>query len=126
MPKVHRIAKAHANFVNMSWILLIIAGLFETSFTFCLGKAEQYRKDTGSLSEFWLSLFLLCLCISMYLMYKCTQMLPLGVVYPVWTGIGALGAVMLGIFYFHEPISFWKIFFILSLVGSVIGIKAVS
>lgn len=111
----------------MAWLILIVAGIFETAFAFCLGKAEEYRAATGgSLSYFWLGLFLITLTISMYLMYKATQMLPLGIVYPVWTGIGAVGTALLGILYFNEPFSFWKIFFIITLIGSVVGLKAVS
>ena len=110
----------------MPWLILIVAGIFETAFAFCLGKAEEYRTATGSISYFWLLLFLITLTISMYLMYKCTQMLPLGVVYPVWTGIGAVGTALLAIFYFQEPFTFWKAFFILTLISSVIGLKAVS
>ena len=114
------------NKLHMAWIILIIAGIFETAFAFCLGKAEEYRVATGTISWLWLSLFLFTLSISMYLMYKCTQMLPLGVVYPVWTGIGAVGTALLGFLYFNEPFTFWKAFFIVTLIGSVVGLKAVS
>ncbi len=66
------------------------------------------------------------LSISMYLLYKCTQTLPIGTAYAVWTGIGAVGSVLVGIFIFKEPADFWRMFFIVTLIASIIGLKAVS
>ena len=57
---------------------------------------------------------------------KATQTIPIGIAYPVWTGIGAVGAVLLGIFVFHEPATFWRVFFLSTLILSIIGLKAVS
>jgi quaternary ammonium compound-resistance protein SugE len=62
----------------------------------------------------------------MLLLIKATQTLPIGTAYAVWTGIGAVGTVLMGIFFFKDPVSFWRIFFIITLVGSIIGLKAVS
>lgn len=62
----------------------------------------------------------------MLLLMKAIQTLPIGTAYAVWTGIGAVGTVLVGIFIFKEPISFWKLFFIVTLVGSIIGLKAVA
>lgn len=53
-------------------------------------------------------------------------MIPLGTSYAVWTGIGAVGTVLIGITFFDEPAYFWRIFFILLLIGSIIGLKLVS
>lgn len=107
----------------MNWILLIIAGLFEVGFASCLGKAKQ---STGSTANIWYAGFLACLFISMYLLVKATQTLPIGTAYAVWTGIGAVGTVLMGILVFKEPAEFWRIFFITTLIGSIIGLKAVS
>jgi len=57
---------------------------------------------------------------------KATQTLPLGTAYAVWTGIGAVGTVLMGIIFFKEPADFWRIFFIFTLIASIIGLKAVS
>ena len=54
------------------------------------------------------------------------QVLPIGTAYPVWTGIGAVGTVLLGIFFFHEPATFWRLFFIVTLIASIVGLKMVS
>ena len=107
----------------MNWILLIIAGLFEVGFASCLGKAKE---STGSSANMWYAGFFVCLTISMYLLVKATQTLPIGTAYAVWTGIGAVGTALMGIFVFKDPADFWRIFFITTLIGSIIGLKAVS
>lgn len=107
----------------MNWIVLIIAGLFEVGFTFCLGKAKTAE---GMDFYAWMGGFLCSLILSMVLLYKATQTLPLGTAYVVWTGVGAVGTVLLGIFYFSEPAHFWRLFFIVTLLASIIGLKLVS
>ncbi len=110
----------------MNWIILIIAGLFETAFAFCLGKAQQ---TDGRENALWWLGFGICLFISMFLMYKSISgesALPIGTAYAVWTGIGAIGSVTMGIFFFNEPATFWRIFFIFTLIASIAGLKFVS
>lgn len=108
---------------KMNWIILIIAGLFEVGFTSCLGKAKE---TSGTESYLWYGGFFISLIVSMVLLMKATQSLPLGTAYAVWTGIGAVGTVLVGIFIFKEPATFWRIFFIITLIGSIVGLKAVS
>ncbi|PQJ10050.1 QacE family quaternary ammonium compound efflux SMR transporter [Flavipsychrobacter stenotrophus] len=107
----------------MNWILLIIAGLFETGFASCLGKMKE---TTGTTATLWGAGFFVCLIISMLLLYKATLTLPIGTAYAVWTGIGAVGTVLVGIFIFKEPATFWRIFFLFTLIGSIAGLKFVS
>lgn len=107
----------------MNWIVLIIGGLFEVGFTFCLGKAKE---AVGRDAMFWYVGFVLSLLMSMYLLIKATQTLPLGTAYAVWTGIGAVGTVLVGILVFKEPATFLRLLFITTLIGSIIGLKAVS
>jgi len=107
----------------MNWIILIIAGLFEVAFAFCLGKAKE---TTGNEIYLWYIGFLIALSISTGLLMKAIQTLPIGTAYAVWTGIGAVGTVLVGIFVFKDPANFWRIFFITTLIGSIIGIKIVS
>lgn len=104
----------------MNWIILIFAGLMEVSFTFCLGKTKT---STGQEHVGWWIGFLIALSLSMYFMAKAAEKLPVGTVYPVWTGIGAVGAVIIGIVFFNEPATFWRIFFITTLILSIIGLK---
>lgn len=107
----------------MNWIILIIAGLFEVAFAYCLGKAKN---TTGNEMYLWYLGFLIALAISMGLLVKATQTLPIGTAYAVWTGIGAVGTVLVGILVFKEPVSFLRLLFIITLIGSIIGLKAVS
>ncbi|GAB3217701.1 multidrug efflux SMR transporter [Algoriphagus aestuariicola] len=107
----------------MNWIILIIAGLFEVGFAACLGKAKE---STGMAAIYWYGGFIVCLTISMVLLVRATRELPIGTAYAVWTGIGAVGTVLVGIFVFKEPADFWRVFFITTLIASIIGLKVVS
>ena len=107
----------------MNWIILIIAGLFEVAFAFCLGKAKE---ATGTEMYLWYGGFLLTLAISMLLLIRATQSLPIGTAYAVWTGIGAVGTVLVGILVFKEPATFLRLFFITTLILSIVGLKVVS
>ena len=107
----------------MHWILLIIAGLFEVGFTTCLGKAKI---TTGTTSTLWIAGFFISLSFSMLLLYKATQSLPMGTAYAVWTGIGAVGTVVMGILFFKEPADFARLFFITTLIASIVGLKVVT
>lgn len=107
----------------MNWIILITAGLFEVVFASCLGKVKE---TTGTEAYWWFGGFIVSLAISMTLLVKATQTLPIGTAYAVWTGIGAVGTVLMGIIVFKEPVTFWRIFFMVTLITSIIGLKAVS
>ena len=107
----------------MHWIILLIAGLFETAFAICLGKTSEVSgKDA---LPWWLG-FIVFLTISMILLSIAVQKIPIGTAYAVWTGIGATGTVILGILLFKEPAGFWRLFFITTLIISIIGLKFVS
>src|SRR6187455_1942717 len=107
----------------MNWLILIIAGLFEVAFASCLGKAKEAE---GSTVYWWYGAFLITLTISMLLLMKATQTLPIGTAYAVWTGIGAAGTAIVGILFFKDPANFWRIFFLMTLIGSIVGLKAAS
>ena len=107
----------------MNWIFLIIGGLFEVAFAYCLGKAKE---TTGNEMYVWYGGFIAALSISMGLLIKATQTLPIGTAYAVWTGIGATGTVLIGIMVFKEPVTALRIFFLISLIVSIIGLKVVS
>ena len=107
----------------MNWVFLIIAGFFEIAFTTCLAKAKI---TTGTTSATWMTGFLLSLTISMILLYKATQTLPMGTAYAVWTGIGAVGTAIIGVLFFEEPADFARLFFMATLVASIAGLKMVT
>lgn len=107
----------------MNWVILIIAGLFEVGFTFSLGKAKE---TSGNEMCFWYGAFGVALCVSMFLLLKATQTLPIGTAYAVWTGIGAAGTVLVGILVFKEPASALRLLFLCTLIASIVGLKMVS
>jgi quaternary ammonium compound-resistance protein SugE len=101
----------------MSWIILIIAGLFEVGFTTCLKLSNNFSNVK------WSTAFFICITMSFLLLNKAIQTIPIGTAYAVWTGIGAVGTVIMGIALYKEPADFWRMFFIVLLIGSIIGLK---
>jgi quaternary ammonium compound-resistance protein SugE len=104
----------------MAWIYLISAGLFEVAFTTCLKLSDNFTH------RWWSIGFFISISLSFFLLNKAVQTIPLGTGYAVWTGIGAVGTALVGIFVFNEPAFFWRVFFITLLIGSIIGLKFVS
>jgi quaternary ammonium compound-resistance protein SugE len=107
----------------MNWIILIIASLFEIGFATCLGKLKT---SSGNTYLMWFAGFSICLVLSVYLLYKAIQTLPVGTAYAVWTGLGAAGIVLVGIFVFKEPVTFLRMLFMTTLIASIVGLKLVS
>ncbi len=107
----------------MAWIYLITGGLFEVGFTTCLNMAKH---SSGTTAALWYGGFGASLVLSMFFLMLATKTLPLGTAYAVWTGIGAVGTVLIGIFFFKEPADFWRVFFIFMLIASIVGLKYVT
>lgn len=102
---------------------MIAGGIFESFFAISLGKMQQ-----GSGREFgvWLLSFIVCVSLSMFLLYKsmgAPHPIPTGTAYAAWAGIGAVGTVILGIVLFNEPVTFWRMFFLTTLIISIIGLQ---
>jgi len=106
--------------VSTSWIVLIIAGLFEVCWAIGLKYTEGFTKLVPSIFT------LVTLAISMFLLAKATEVLPIGTAYGVWVGVGSLGAAILGIFLFNESTNPARIFFLVLLLVSIIGLKLTS
>lgn len=104
----------------MNWILLLLAGLFEVGFTTCLKMSDGFTKLMPSLG------FVLFSATSFILLNRVIKMIPLGTAYAAWTGIGAVGTVLIGIIFFKESAEMLKLFFIFLLIASIIGLKLVS
>ncbi|GAB3654487.1 quaternary ammonium compound efflux SMR transporter SugE [Echinicola sediminis] len=102
----------------MAWFILFLAGLFEVGFTTSLKMSKNFTDLKWSL------LFLLCISLSFYLLNQSIKTIPMGTAYAVWTGIGAAGTLIVGIFFFEEPTHWLRIFFLLLLIGSIVGLKA--
>lgn len=106
--------------VNTSWIILIIAGLFEVCWAIGLKYTEGFTKLLPSIFT------LVTLAISMFLLAKASETLPIGTAYGVWVGVGALGAAILGIFLFNESANPARLFFLALLLIAIIGLKLTS
>ena len=104
----------------MAWIYLVVAGFFEIGFTTCLKLSNNFTNTK------WTIGFFICISLSFHFLNEAIKTIPLGTAYAVWTGIGAVGTILIGIFFFQEPSYFWRMFFIFLLFGSIIGLKLVS
>lgn len=104
----------------MGWIYLLLAGIFEIGFTSMLKLSDNFSKLYPSLGFFFFSI------LSFWLLTKAVETIPIGTAYAVWTGIGAVGTVLIGIFFFQEAAGFWRMFFITILIMSIVGLKLVA
>ncbi|MEJ6982371.1 multidrug efflux SMR transporter [Pedobacter sp. P351] len=104
----------------MAWFFLILGGLFEIGFTTCLKLSNNFSRPGWSIG------FFICISLSFILLNKAIQTLPMGTAYAVWTGIGAAGSVLVGIFLFKESSDFWRLFFLFLLIASILGLKVVT
>jgi len=103
------------------WIALVLAGAFEVGFTSSMKMAEN-----PSASRWWTALFWVSVISSFALLSEAIKSIPLGTAYAVWTGIGAVGTAIIGIVFFKDPATFWRLFFLSLLIGSIAGLKAVT
>lgn len=100
--------------MSRGWSWLVVAGGFEVGFTTCL-KLDGLVADT---------LFVVAASLSFFCMTRAMRVLPLGTVYAVWTAIGAVGTVLVGIIAFGEPAGFARLLFLALIVGVIIALKA--
>jgi quaternary ammonium compound-resistance protein SugE len=104
----------------MTWLILVIAGLFETAWAIGL-------KYTDGFSRFWPSFWtIVAMVISVWLLGLSVKTLPVGTAYAIWVGIGAVGTVILGIWLFNEPVSPLRIISLLLIIAGIIGLKLAS
>lgn len=107
----------------MNWVILIFAGLCEVGFTSCLVKGGNTE---GWVSNSWYAGFVAFLILSMWALIVAAKTIPMGTAYAVFAGVGAVGTALMGIFVFGEATGFWKIFFIITLIASIVGLNLVS
>lgn len=106
--------------MSSAWVILFFAGLLEI----CWATGLKY---TDGFTRIGPSLFtLVTLAGSMYLLAKAAQIIPLGTAYAVWVGIGAVGAGIIGVVLFKEPVNMGRVVFFCMLIGSIIGLKLTS
>jgi quaternary ammonium compound-resistance protein SugE len=102
------------------WIYLVAAGVFEMGFTSFMKLSHGFERWGYDVC------FAVCALLSFGLLNLSTRDLSLGTAYAVWTGIGAFGTAAVGILLFKDPATFWRLVFLTTLIGSIIGLKFVS
>ena len=101
----------------MAWFALVLAGVLEV--VWAVGLVY-----TRGFTRLWPSLITgVALVVSMGLLSYAVRTLPIGTAYPIWVGIGALGAAGAGVVLFDEPVSAARVVFVLLLVVSIVGLK---
>ena len=103
-----------------AWGYLIAAGFLEIGFASMIKLTQNFTKPFPTL------IFAIFAIASFYMLTKAIEEIPVGTAYAVWTGIGAVGTVAVGIFFYNDPASFLRLFFIFTLIASIIGLKLVS
>jgi quaternary ammonium compound-resistance protein SugE len=104
----------------MAWIYLLVAGLFEVGWAIGL-------KYTDGFTRLWPSLWTAAsMILSVWLLAVALRSLPVGSGYAVWTGIGAIGTVILGIYLFDEPVTLPRLGSIALIVAGIAGLKLVT
>lgn len=104
----------------MAWIFLLIAGVFEVVWAISLKYTEGFTKLWPTVVT------IIGMVISFYFLSAAIKTLPIGTAYAIWTGIGALGAVIMGIILFNEPRSAARLIFVGCILVGIIGLKVTS
>lgn len=101
----------------MDWVILFLAGLFETGWAIGL-------KYTAGFTRLWPTVFTaLAMIISLGLLGIAMKSLPVGTAYAVWVGVGAVGTAILGIFLLGEPVNFGRLVSLALIIVGIIGLK---
>ena len=101
----------------MAWIFLVIAGFFEVLWAYFMKKSEGFTVLVPS------ALFVVTLLVSMLLLGFAIRSIPMSVAYPVWTGIGAVGSVLVGFFFLAEKLTPLSMVFLALVVIGIVGLK---
>ena len=102
----------------MTWLELLIAGGLEVFWSTFLKLSEGFTRPVYSVVA------VVGMILSFIFLSQATKVLPLGTAYAVWTGIGAVGAVIVGIVVFKEPVTAVRMLFVVLLLTGIIGLKA--
>lgn len=104
----------------MAWIWLVVAGVFEVVWAIGLKYTEGFTRVAPS------AVTLVAMAASVYFLALAVRTIPIGTVYAVWTGIGAVGVAILGMVLFNEPRTMLRIGCILLIVAGIVGLKVFS
>ncbi len=105
----------------MSWLYLIIAGIFEVGWPLGFKLASTYTKY----NIIFVVLSVISMALSGVFLYIAQKSIPIGTAYVIWTGVGAVGTLLIGILFFGDSVDFWRLFFTTLIIIGIIGIKIV-
>lgn len=103
----------------MNWIALIVAGLFEIGWPLGFKMSQQ----PGSNKFLWIIVAVVCMGISGGLLWWAQKTIPIGTAYAVWTGMGAVGTLLVGVFFFGDTVSTLKLIAVSFIIIRIIGLK---
>lgn len=103
-----------------NWIYLLLAGIFEIGWTIGLKQMDNHKNIE------WTAIFYVSILTSFYFLELALKAIPIGTAYAIYTSIGAVGTVIMGMIFFKEPISLLRIGFMLFIITGVIGLKITS
>lgn len=103
--------------MDIAWILIVVAGLLEPCWLFTMERSEGFRNVR------WTVLTVIVVAADLYLLSVAMQTIGTGLSYAVWTGIGAIGAVIMGVFVYKEKATFLRMFLILMIVAGIAGLN---
>lgn len=101
----------------MAWLLLVIAGVFEVAFVISMKLSDGFKNIKFTI------LTVISASLSFFLLSLALREIAVGTGYAVWTGIGAAGSVLLGMYLFQEKKSRKKLFFLSCIIMGVVGLK---
>jgi quaternary ammonium compound-resistance protein SugE len=105
---------------SLAWTYLLLAGMLEVACTTALRYVDGFNRSGPIL------LLIVLGASSLGFLYKALDTIPIGTAYAVWTGLGAAGTVLVGILIFKEPSDLWRLVFLATLIGSIVGLRYVS
>ncbi|MDO7789118.1 quaternary ammonium compound efflux SMR transporter SugE [Desulforamulus aquiferis] len=104
----------------MAWVYLVIAGVCEVIWAVGLKYTQGFTRVYPSM------ITLVGMIVSFYYLSLALRDLPIGTAYAVWTGIGALGTVIIGMVFLGEPREWLRLFFVAMIIVGIIGLKSTS
>ncbi len=105
----------------MAWLLLLVAGLFEIGWPLGFKLASSLPKYF----VWFIGISVISMGLSGYFLYLAQKTIPIGTAYVIWTGIGAIGTVLLGILCFHDSVNVFRLLFLSLILIGIIGLKLI-
>lgn len=103
--------------MEIAWILIVIAGLLEPCWIYTMERSDGFRDVR------WTVLTVIVVIVDLYLLSVAMQTIGTGMSYAIWTGIGATGAVVMGIFVYKERATYLRMFLVMLIIAGIIGLN---